>query len=369
MFWMKEINSLDNLAVPNRHVEQQADVELPAVAFGRQSIDEHTARIVRKHVNGVDLERPLARGISRAHSFEVASVWMPCAMARHLRVAARRPPRLCLNDLFLNPMTTALARTAIRLIAAIAVATSTIQPALAQWPSYPWKNVPRTPDGKVDLKAPPRRTADGKIDLSGFWMPTDRVKHLLNLAADLKPGEVPLQPWAEAVYKERIETNGKDHPGVRLLAVGHSREAQHPGRAQAGADAGPHDLPARVAHHLPPDLHRRPAAARPSTRSRRGWAIRSAAGKATRSSSRPSGRTARPGSTCAGCPPPKRCASPSATRGRPSGASTSTSPSTIPKAYTKPWDVRLSWDLQPDTDLIESICEENNRDLPHMVGK
>jgi hypothetical protein len=23
----------------------------------------------------------------------------------------------------------------------------------------------------------------------------------------------------------------------------------------------------------------------------------------------------------------------------------------------------------PDTDLIESICEENNKDLPHMVGK
>ena len=40
-----------------------------------------------------------------------------------------------------------------------------------------------------------------------------------------------------------------------------------------------------------------------------------------------------------------------------------------PKAYTKPWSVRLSWDLQPDTDLIESICEENNKDVPHMVGK
>jgi hypothetical protein len=38
-------------------------------------------------------------------------------------------------------------------------------------------------------------------------------------------------------------------------------------------------------------------------------------------------------------------------------------------AYTRPWNVRLSWDLQPDTDLIESICEENNKDLPHMVGK
>ena len=40
-----------------------------------------------------------------------------------------------------------------------------------------------------------------------------------------------------------------------------------------------------------------------------------------------------------------------------------------PKAYTKPWDVKLAWRLVPDTDLIESICEENNRDLPHMVGK
>jgi hypothetical protein len=29
-------------------------------------------------------------------------------------------------------------------------------------------------------------------------MPAEGVKHLLNLAADMKPGEVPLQPWAEA---------------------------------------------------------------------------------------------------------------------------------------------------------------------------
>ena len=40
-----------------------------------------------------------------------------------------------------------------------------------------------------------------------------------------------------------------------------------------------------------------------------------------------------------------------------------------PKAYTRPWKVNLQWTLQPDTDLIESICEENSKDLPHMVGK
>ena len=90
----------------------------------------------------------------------------------------------------------------------------------AQWADHPMKNVPRTKDGKVDLNAPPQRTPDGKIDLSGFWLPTNPVKHLLNLAADLPPGSVPLQPWAEAVYKERIENNGKDHPGVRCWPSG-----------------------------------------------------------------------------------------------------------------------------------------------------
>src|SRR5690348_2647205 len=91
---------------------------------------------------------------------------------------------------------------------------------MAQWDPYPWKNMPRTADGKVDLNAPPRRTSDGKIDLSGFWMPDDNVRHLLNLASDLKPQDVPLQPWAAKLYQERIDNNGKDHPGVSCLPSG-----------------------------------------------------------------------------------------------------------------------------------------------------
>src|SRR5689334_17354935 len=84
--------------------------------------------------------------------------------------------------------------------AAIAVALPST--AVAQWDPFPWKNMPRTPDGKVDLKAPPRRMADGKIDLSGFWMPADNVRHLLNLASDMKPEEIPLTPAAKALYQE-----------------------------------------------------------------------------------------------------------------------------------------------------------------------
>ena len=40
-----------------------------------------------------------------------------------------------------------------------------------------------------------------------------------------------------------------------------------------------------------------------------------------------------------------------------------------PEAYTKPWNVKMAWRLLPDAELIESICEENNRDPAHMVGK
>src|SRR5215471_4175747 len=84
--------------------------------------------------------------------------------------------------------------------------------ARAQWDPYPWpKNLPRTPDGKADLNAPARKTADGKPDFSGFWMPRDVAKYLLNLAVDMKDG-APLTPWGEEVYKERIANNGKDHP-------------------------------------------------------------------------------------------------------------------------------------------------------------
>jgi hypothetical protein len=40
-----------------------------------------------------------------------------------------------------------------------------------------------------------------------------------------------------------------------------------------------------------------------------------------------------------------------------------------PKTFTKPWTVKLSQRLMPDTDLIEFICLENNRSLSHLVGK
>src|SRR5262245_19029327 len=40
---------------------------------------------------------------------------------------------------------------------------------LAQWPSVKTPNVPRNPDGTVNMTAPAPRTPDGHVDISGIW--------------------------------------------------------------------------------------------------------------------------------------------------------------------------------------------------------
>src|SRR5229473_5338776 len=90
-------------------------------------------------------------------------------------------------------------------------------PVKAQWLNYPTPGIPRTADGKPNLKAPAPRTPDGKPDLSGLW---NRVspKYGANIAADLKPGDVP--PWAQALVQQRVENLGRDHMTVQCLPSG-----------------------------------------------------------------------------------------------------------------------------------------------------
>jgi hypothetical protein len=264
-------------------------------------------------------------------------------------------------------MTRSFTRTFARALAGVGLACAMTATAGAQWEPYPWKNMPRTPDGKVDLKAPPRRSADGKIDLSGFWMPTDRVKHLLNLAADMKPADVPLQPWAEAVYKERIETNGKDHPGARCLPSGIPEKNNIPDGLKLVQTP---DL--TILLHESRTIYRQiftdgrplPRDAQPTWM---GYSVGRWEGDTFVVET--IGQNGKTWLDMRGLPATEalrlveRYTRP--TIGRIYVDVTIDDP----KAYTKPWSVKLSWDLQPDTDLIESICEENNRDPAHMVGK
>ena len=238
----------------------------------------------------------------------------------------------------------------------------------AQWDAYPWKNMPRTKDGKVDMNAPPRRTADGHPDLSGFWMPQQAVKHLLNLAADLPPGSVPLRPWAEALYKERIENNGKDHPGVRCWPSGIPEKNNIPDGLKVV-----HTPDVMLFLYESRTIYRqvftdgRPLPSKDAQPTWMGYSVGRWEGDAfIIETVNQNGKT---WLDMRGLPATEELKVIERFKRPTIGRITIDVTIDDPKAYTKPWDVQLAWRLVPDTDLIESICEENNKDLPHMVGK
>jgi hypothetical protein len=254
-----------------------------------------------------------------------------------------------------------------RIAFACLVLVSMAGPLSAQWEPYPAKNVPRTADGKVDLNAPARRGADGKPDLSGFWVPTNAVKHLLNLAADLKPGEVPLQPWAAAVYQERIDTNGKDHPGARCWPSGIPEKNNIPDGLKIVQTP---DL--IVFLHESRTIYRQIFTdGRPLPRDAQPTWMGYSVGRWDKDTLIVDtiGQNGRTWLDMRGLPATEALHVTERFSRPTIGHIDIDVTIDDPKAYTKPWSVKLAWSLLPDTDLIESICEENNKDLQHMVGK
>jgi len=84
---------------------------------------------------------------------------------------------------------------------------------------------------------PTPRTSDGKPDLSGVYHapgygPGDRSRtgegYAHNIARDLNPGDVPMLPWAEKLYKERFANESKDDPEGFCLPMGTPRVNPYP---------------------------------------------------------------------------------------------------------------------------------------------
>jgi hypothetical protein len=87
----------------------------------------------------------------------------------------------------------------------------------AQWLNGPTPGIPRLADGKPDLNAPAPRASDGKPDLSGVWR-SNSMKYVLALASDLK--EIPLRPEGRALYDKRLAADGAGRPAERCLPHG-----------------------------------------------------------------------------------------------------------------------------------------------------
>jgi hypothetical protein len=100
-----------------------------------------------------------------------------------------------------------------RLMTALAAVLTALGVSLsAQWPLHP-VGVPKGPDGKPNLVAPAPRTPDGKPDFSGIWM----ISNGGDRGALLDP---PFQPWAADLQKKRAAEGGLNDPDGLCLPQG-----------------------------------------------------------------------------------------------------------------------------------------------------
>ena len=270
--------------------------------------------------------------------------------------------------------------------AGLAVVIVSVSPSLwAQWQLPPGAGVPKTPDGKPNLTAPAPRTADGKPDLSGVWanpwatagrggrgagapapVPAGGIPEATfgNVGAGFKDG-LPLQPWAAELVKQRMADNSKDNPDAHCLPMGFMQFHEHPqfrkilqapgviviiyeanfglrqifmdGRSVPkdpepwwyGYSLGKWDGDTLVVQTVGftddiwLDINGNPL---------------TSAGKVTERFRRPNYGTLEIEITV-----------------------------DDPKAYTRPWTVKIPWELVPDTDLFDYVCE-NEKDFQHLVG-
>lgn len=240
-------------------------------------------------------------------------------------------------------------------------------PGSAQWLKMPTAGIPRTPDGKPNLIAPTPRTPEGNPDLSGIWQQPNGVKYTINLDADLKPGEVSMTPWAAALYKQRQDTLSKDDP------VGY---CNLPGVPQVNAVPYPYKIiqnPKQIVilyeairnfREIFTDGRPLPVDAQPTWM---GYSVGHWDGDTLVVET--IGFNDKTWIDTGGHPHSEALHVTERFTRRDFGHIALQITIDDPKAYTKPWTVSYELRLLPDTELLEYVCTENNKDLQHLVGK
>jgi len=252
----------------------------------------------------------------------------------------------------------------------VAVVLSLNRTSSAQWLNYPDRRTPRTPDGKPDLAASAPRTPDGHPDLSGIWRISPRRIPLPGQSAVSLTAEgidVPFRAAAQALYKQRVDNQRKDIPSAQCL---------------------PHGVPgSMLIGNLPFKILQTPGLVVVLYEEFLDWRQIFTDGRAFPEDTNPSwfgysvgrwdqdtlsvrtiGFNDRTWLDLDGHPHSDALHVTEAFHRHDFGHMDVQVTIDDAKMYTKPWTVTLPFDLLPDTELLEYVCE-NEKDAAHLVGK
>jgi hypothetical protein len=238
----------------------------------------------------------------------------------------------------------------------LVVVSAAVPEADGQWLNHPAPGIPRTADGRPDRTAPVPRMADGRPDLSGRW--TRRA-----LTSDV--AEADLLPWAQAVFEERRENLWKDGPWVTCLPLG---------PMQFTSDVPPMKLvqTSQLLMSLAEDLTFRqifldgrelPRDPNPSWM---GYSVGRWDGDTLVVQNM--GFTERSW-LVSGYPHSEDLRITERYRRRDFGHMELLVTVDDPKTFRRPWSVTFEMELEPDTELLEYVCNENEKSRARMVGR
>jgi hypothetical protein len=259
----------------------------------------------------------------------------------------------------------------------------------AQWLNHPAAGIPMK-DGKPNLSAPAPRTADGKPDLSGVWTtdssPAEEItrlfpgidalavpgddprflhKYFFNVFVDIKPADTPLTPQGAKIFLPRAKTFSKDVPTSHCLPAGIPMGDLIPAPRRfiqlPGLLVIPYDgiNPQRMIYtdgrkHVPDAL--------PTWM---GYSVGTWDGDTLVVDSR--GFNDRTWLDAFGHPRTEAMHIVERIRRRDLGHVEVQMTFDDPGAYTKPFSIRFTQTLQPNMDIIEGVCAENERDRTHIL--
>lgn len=262
--------------------------------------------------------------------------------------------------------------------------------AQGQWLNYPTPGTPRTPDGKPNLSAKAPRASNGKPDLSGVWQtefappgenerlfgalvkfvvpgddPSTFSKYFINILADFKPEDSPLRPEAAEIFRRNAERRGTDNPATRCLPQGLPRAdlfnyapfkiIQTPGIIAVLYEVD------NTHRQIYTDGRKLPVDPQPAWLgySVGRWEDDTLVVDAA-------GFTDRSWLDLFGHPHSEDMRIQERFHRRDFGHMDLSVTITDPKMYTKPFTIKVTEILQPDSDILESVCNENEKDRVHL---